>query len=335
MFRKLTLATALTTGLVAHAAVAQEVVVPEDMRKDVLKAAKPQGFTNKLSLGATAAFNRSDSVVGSVDGTTVALGLLVDGSSELVQEQFELLNTLKVQEGLSRTPQVPVFAKTVDMAEFVSTAIYRLSSVPWFGPYARLRANSQLFDSYAIKPLGYTVTRTNTDGAKAVSKSDALNKIDVSSALQPLVLAETVGAFANPVESKMLTLKVKLGAGAQEVISGGGYTVAKEDAKAQTLDLKQVQGATQVGAEAELAANGELTESVAWKAKANTFVPVYTSVGKVTGVDAMTTDLSFGMGVKLAKWLSVDYTLSARKVPLVADVWQLQNGIMLTAGFKL
>jgi hypothetical protein len=80
---------------------------------------------------------------------------------------------------------------------------------------------------------------------------------------------------------------------------------------------------------------GDVTEGVAWKAKANVFMPAYSTAGKKTGLDAMTSDLGFGIGIKLAKWLSLDYTLTARRVPLILDDWQIQNGVMITAGFKL
>jgi hypothetical protein len=36
-----------------------------------------------------------------------------------------------------------------------------------------------------------------------------------------------------------------------------------------------------------------------------------------------------------AKWASLDYLLMVRRVPRIADYWQVQNGIILTAGFDL
>lgn len=320
----------------AQALAADEVVVPEEMRKEVLKEKpKPQGFSNKLSIGSTGAFNHSSSVIGANDGATVAIGVVLDAASEWVAGGFECLNTLKIQHTQTRTPQIPVFFKSADLAELVSTSIYRLQGVPWFGPYARARATTQLFNNYVIKAVDYDIKRTRLDGSSSAEKLSAQTPYQLSPAVNPLVLAETVGAFANPVESKAFTLKTKLGIGAQHVLSNDGFAVASDDAKTAKMEIKEIQAASQVGAEAEVAMAGDVTEGVAWKAKANVFMPAYSTAGKKTGLDAMTSDLGFGIGVKLAKWLSLDYTITARRVPLILDDWQIQNGVMITAGFKL
>lgn len=315
---------------------AQDVVVPEEMRKEVLKEKpKPQGFTNKLSIGSTGAYNHSSSVVGANDGSTVALGIVLEGASEWVSGGFECLNTLKIQHTQTRTPQIPVFFKSADLAEAVSTAIYRLASVPWFGPYGRLRATTQLFNNYVIKAANYEIKKTKLDGSSTTETLAATTNYQVSGAFNPLVFAETVGAFANPIESKPFTLKTKLGVGAQQVLSEDGFAVASDDAKTGKMEIKEIQAATQIGGEAEVALAGDVTEGVSWKAKANVFLPAYSTAGKKSGIDAMTSDLALGVSLKLAKWLSLDYTLTARRVPLVLDDWQIQNGIMITAGFKL
>lgn len=321
---------------IASQALAQEVVVPEEMRKEVLKEKpKPQGFSNKLSIGSTGSYNHSSSVVGANDGSTVALGLVLEGTSEWIAGGFECLNTLKIQHTQTRTPQIPVFFKSADLAEAVSTSIYRLHSLPWFGPYGRLRATTQLFNNYVIKATNYEIKKTRLDGSSTVEKLTATTNYQVSGAFNPLVFAETVGAFANPIESKAFTLKTKLGVGAQQVLSENGFAVASDDAKTGKMEIKEIQAATQVGGEAEVALAGDVTEGMSWKAKANVFLPAYSTAGKKTGVDAMTSDLGFGISLKLAKWLSLDYTFTARRVPLVLDDWQVQNGVMVTAGFKL
>ena len=332
-FASLAVVTAL---LWSTQATAQEVVVPEEMRKEVLKEkAKPQGFTNKLSIGSTGSYNHSSSVVGANDGSTIALGLVLEGASEWISGGFECLNTLKIQHTQTRTPQIPVFFKSADLAEAVSTAMYRLKSLPWFGPYGRVRATTQLFDNYVIKAANYEIKKTKLDGTSTTVSLAATTNYQVSGALNPLVFAETVGAFANPIESKPFTLKTKLGFGAQQVISEDGFAVASDDAKTGKMEIKEIQAATQVGGEAEVALAGDVTEGVSWKAKGNVFLPAYSTAGKKTGIEAMTSDLALGFSLKLAKWLSLDYTLTARRVPLVLDEWQIQNGVMITAGFKL
>ncbi len=315
---------------------AEDSLVPEEMRKEVLpEKAKPATLRNKLSIGSTGAYNHASSVVGAADGSTVAVGVVIDGLSEWTSGAYECANTLKIQHIQTRTPQLPVFLKSADFAEVISTSIYRLAGVPWLGPYARFRINSQLFSSYVLKANAYQVKKTQLNGTSTTTPLAPQTRYDLSDGLNPLVFAETVGLFANPIERKWMTSKVKIGAGAQHVRSSNAYAVASDDTKAGTLEVKEIQAATQIGAEAEVALAGDVTEGVAWKAKANVFMPAYSTKGSKTGVDAMTSDLSFAVGIKLAKWLSIDYSFSARRVPLVLDSWQIQNGIILTAGFKV
>jgi hypothetical protein len=54
-----------------------------------------------------------------------------------------------------------------------------------------------------------------------------------------------------------------------------------------------------------------------------------------TGFARMTTQLAATLKVKLASWASLDDTFSARRVPLVVDKWQIQNGLLLTTSFTV
>lgn len=332
-------ATSLLASSVAQAQTPAPVV-EEGMRKEVLskeKAGKPDGVTKSLSIGSTAAFNHTSKVVGAPDGATVQIGVVLDGALEWVKGQFEWGNTLKVQHTQTRTPQVPLFVKSADLADLISTAIWRTKALPWFGPYAKFRAQTQLFAGYAVNADDRQVQKLDSAGNKLGDPYTAkkLTAVSLTSPFEPLLLTETVGAFANPWEDKVFTFKAKVGAGAQHVVASKGFAVA-DNKDTPELEIKQIQAATQIGAEGELALNGEISEQVAWRAKASVFVPALSSVdASQAGIDAMTTDLSAGLSVKLAKWLSADYVITARRVPLVLNDWQIQNGLMLTAGFKL
>jgi len=314
-------------------------VVEEGMRKEVLakeKKGKPNGLNKSLSIGSTAAFNHASNVVGSQDGATVQVGVVLDGQAEWVAGQFEWNNMLKIQHTQTRTPQVPVFVKSADMADLTSTAIWRTKALDWFGPYAKFRAQAQVFSGYAVDGTDRTVKKLDPDGKETSTfAAKRLSTINLTSPFEPLVMSETIGAFANPFERKKFTLKAKLGAGSQQVIANNGYAVA-DNKDTPELEIKEIRQAVQVGAEGELAVNGEASAQISWRAKASIFVPALSTVDdSKAGMQASTTDLSAGVSVKLAKWLSADYVITARRVPLVLNEWQIQNGLMLTAGFKL
>lgn len=40
------------------------------------------------------------------------------------------------------------------------------------------------------------------------------------------------------------------------------------------------------------------------------------------------------LGVKLAEWMSVDYVLSARRLPMLIDRWQVSNNLVLSFSAK-
>ena len=60
-----------------------------------------------------------------------------------------------------------------------------------------------------------------------------------------------------------------------------------------------------------------------------------TAQSDLDGIDLLNTELTAKISVKLAKWLSLDYVLSAKRVPLNLDDWQVQNSVLATAGFDI
>lgn len=164
----------------------------------------------------------------------------------------------------------------------------------------------------------------------------AETKTDLTGAFEPIIVAETLGIFANPLDGKKLTFAAKLGAGGQHILTRGGYALSGFDADTQTVKINEVETTHQAGGEVELEAKGQLTEMVKWNARSRLFVPLITaSEQKLTGVDAMTTEIGAGISVKLAKWASLDYVLTVRRIPLVLEQWQVQHGLLLTTGFNL
>ncbi len=325
--------------LVGRAALAQEAI-PKDVTADKVLAKPaeptPDGWALKLSLGATGSYNHSKKVVGTVDGATQQYGLIVNGSANLTAGQHAWENALKITETQTRTPQLDKFIKSADELAFQTTYLYHFDGLDWVGPFARASVTTQLFASYDVKATDTTVVRTTRDGATITKTRVAEDRINMTKPFEPMLLKEGVGAYANPYNEKWLAVKTKLGAGLQEVVVGDGYTLDKYDAATNTMTLKQLEDSTQGGAEAELELGGALAENITYGAKATVFYPLYTSVETdLSGIDLMSTDLSAKLSVRLAKWASLDYVVSAKKVPLILNEWQIQNGVMLTAGFDL
>lgn len=315
--------------------IAQDTVAPEDLRKEVLAAKKnPDGWKHSVNVGATGAMTTATDVIGTADGTTAQIGAVLDGALTWTAAQQELRTTLRMQYAQTRTPALDAFVKSADVVDLGSTWMYRLTALDWVGPYARARAVSQMTDGYLMRPGATTVVRTPAAGAASKTEMAAKDRIALAGAFEPVLIAESAGAFANPIESKALTVKAKIGIGAQHFLTSGGYAVA-DDAKTPELELKQLVGSHQAGGVFELQADGAATEQVSWKGQASVFAPLYSSTTTATGLDAMSYELLAGVSVKLASWASLDYVVSARRLPAILDKWQTQSNLLITTGFKL
>jgi hypothetical protein len=329
----------------AAAADAPAPVVTEDLEKkakekaaaEAKAAARKDGWTRKLSVGGNASATSSSSVVGAVDGTTYQVGVLLDGEATMVAGQHDWQTVLKVQHAQTRTPAVDAWLKSSDNFEVQSTWLYRLQAIDWVGPFARARFQTQLWKGYDFRAGDVTVERTRLGEATPTSVAvPAGEEIRLTGAFEPILISETLGAFANPFEGKGLTLHAKVGLGGQHIFSQGGFALTGFDDATKTLKLAEIEDTHQAGGEVDLQAKGELNAKVKWMARTRLFYPILTkSEQDLSGLDAMTTELQATLSVKLAKWASLDYVVNIKRIPLVLDTWQVQHGLLLTTGFNL
>jgi hypothetical protein len=56
---------------------------------------------------------------------------------------------------------------------------------------------------------------------------------------------------------------------------------------------------------------------------------------ELEGMGLLHTDLGANASLKIQEWLSLDYVLKIRRLPLLVDDWQVQNALLLTAGYSL
>lgn len=345
--RLFALSTIFSVGFAPALALADDVppaVVEEDLEKKAMEKTKDgekkekrkDGWAKKLSLGANGSATSSSNVVGTIDGTTYQIGVLLDGEFNMAKGQHDWNNSLKIQHAQTRTPAVDAWLKSADNFELQSTWLYRLAAIDWVGPFARARLQTQLWRGETLRASEVNVERTPVGGTATTEKFAGEEPVALTGAFEPVLINETVGVFANPFEGKALTVHAKLGAGGQHVFSRGGYALTAYDEASNTLKLAEIETTHQAGGEFEVEAKGELNANVKWTARTRLFFPFVTkSEQTLSGVDAMTTEAQAGLSVKLAKWASLDYVLNVRRIPLVLDAWQVQHGLLLTTGFNL
>ena len=251
-------------------------------------------WSTTINLGATGALNHSSLVVGLDDGSTIQLGILLDGTTTYTNGSHEIETELKVQHAQSRTPKLARFIKSQDSIDAQSTYLYRWLDRQWLGPFSRFKLTSQIFDSY----------------------TDATH---LAGPFEPLSLRESMGLFANPITSEALTVKTKVAAASQQIISRGGSVLVDGD-------TQQLASSNAIGGEIEVELIGVIIdELIHWSLRTNLFQPITNS--------SINVDLDARLSVQLAEWLSLSYVVNAKRVPLILDAWQIQSGLLLTAGF--
>lgn len=320
----------------------QEEIAPEELRKATLgkdaEKKKPDGWSGGLKLGATFAFTHSSNFVGSTDGVNLQLGLLLDGFVELRSLRHTWNTSLLLQHAQTKTPSIDAFVKSQDNLNLTTLYTYAVKGIDWgLGPYAKASLQTAIFTGFLVEGADKDYEKLFRDGTTSGKFTQAgQDPLRMTGPFEPLVLTETAGVFADPIDKPELTIRLKLGVGAQHILVSDGFSLADDEATTDRVELKQLQDSHQGGAELDAQFTGALEDSaVTWKAGANFFLPFLSTVDGGAGIDQTNMVFTAGLSLKLAKWASLDYVLTAKKVPSVSDEWQVQNGLLLTAGFNL
>lgn len=316
----------------------QGQAAPEDVRaKALAKDERPDGWNFKLKLGITGSFLQSDSVVGQEPGVTLQLGTIIEAGADLKSGPHGWENALTFRLGFTKTPQIRPVVKSLDDLVFQSTYTFNFDDPDWLGPFVRFRLNTSMLPGYVVRATDVTVRRIPTEGDPTTETLASNTRLSLNGAFEPLVLRESLGAFANPIESEALVLKAKLGLGAQQVIGRNGFVLADVPTTPE-LEILQVRNSVDIGAEAEVAMTGVIVkDTLNWKLSANAFQPFTTPAAatakNLSGIELMNVEVNGGISLKLSKSIGVEYVLLLRRQPLVIDALQIQNGLLLSAAW--
>ena len=298
---------------------------------------KAPGWHPLLKAAANLSFSHNRSVVGNADGANWNIGTLLNGGLNWLNASgHSWENNLKWQLNYTRTPTLNRFTKAVDGLDFNSTYLYNIPSIKWLGPFAELVLQTPVFPGYDIRSADVTIIKLDKDGNPSAPETIAAkDDINLTGAFAPALVKESAGVFADALNRTEIKLNFRAGMSAWEIWARDGYTVA-DDAATPELELKIIQDSVSFGSGAIAKATGALRPEVTYEAKAEAMYPfVHTSKTSLSGIDLLNLDFNFILQVKLQKWLSLDYTFKALRLPLIADKWQIQNGLLLSATFEL
>lgn len=339
----------LLVVLLALPAMAQdEQFATDDMKKELLEADKKEeevqdGWKVTGKIGATGSLNHNDSVVGVEDGISVLIGGIVSAAADYRDGPHRWENTFSLQESFTRPQQPEVFIKSLDQLDLISTYFYRFGNPDWLGLFGRFSLNAQLLpgnytvlnDSITTLRQRDRVTGATTDTALNVVAGDG---IDLTNWFEPLTLRQSVGLFADPIKSIPLNLGLKLGLGAQEIITQGGNRFIELQDNDTVVLVEDLEGFVfELGIEVEVDARGDIIEkTLNYFVTLNAFYPpITTSDIERSFSDSINMRLKAGVGLKLSQAISVDYVLTVLRIPAVTTDLQVQGGLLISAAFDL
>ena len=301
------------------------------------------GWHPGLRFAGNMALGQSKNVPGTTDGVSIQLGYMINAGLGFLSRKKtnEWASSLDMALAYTRTPVVDAFVKSIDTINFKSTYLYHPERLPWLGPFVAFRLTAPMLPGYEVRADPTDVVRLDPDGdvidadTDPVTRIDSGDKIDLTDAFAPLTLRESVGAFATPLDKPWLKTDIRLGFGAWETFVRGGFVV-EDDESTDLYELRQMQDSVQIGPELGILLNGAFKEHLTYFVSALFMYPVYESTDTaLEGIDLLNMEFDAGLGVKITKYVSIDYAFKAYKQPLIVNKWQVQNNILLTIAFEV
>jgi hypothetical protein len=315
----------------------KEAVAPEEEQKD--------GWTVSFRLGGN--FNLTDArnFVGSEDGTTVQVGVVLEGNAFLLKGQHNWNNELSIQHNQTLTPQLNRFVKSFDLLDFKSTYIYKLKKPSWLGPFGRFALQTPVLPFEVVRVDSFEIVDEagNPVTTGVVPSGDGF---ELTGAFEPLQLRESIGLFGDPIKEQAFNLEFQVGAGFQQIIVRDGFSIQGEEegstlsdgSTGRLITARKLESVAEVGAEAEVRMKGDIVKEVVyWNFLANAFWAGASTSSRPRDnfEDQMNLKLKGALGVRLTNWLEAEYTLNVIRQPEVLDEFQVQNGFNLVLTYVL
>ncbi len=307
-------------------------VLPDKIKYDTKKK---DGWFPDLNASFNFSFAQSEGVVGVQDGTTLSLGLQLDGSLTYAKSTHEWRSSLKIVHTQTKLPTIDPFVKSADNFDLETTYTYRLPKVKWFGFFVSLRMETPLLPGFLVRSEAGTVQVKEVGATDYVSYADQPNlpaqtSLQLTSGFAPLILKQSLGLDFLPYDSKAFRINLKAGAGSLQALTQNGLRV--DEIANNVIKLGRLQDFVQIGGEARLNINGQLWKKLlTYNLTTGVMVPFYSSFTNDKSIpDLINFDLSFKLGLKVFKWLAINYSLSVIRAPLIVpDKLQITNNLVV------
>lgn len=268
-------------------------------------------------------------IPGLADGLTFNLIALISGKLTLVHNQLRWISTVELVNAHAKTPVVKPILKTADLLAVDIRLEYRFTGkMDKVFLYAGLALTTPLFPGDLVPTTDTDLVLTRTDSTQLTALARADRRFRLTAPFAPLFFKQLLGSGVKAYTSTLATLGLYLGITTQQIWASG-WTPADVDTTAE-LELMELQDYQQLGVATGFTLGGRIHKRLTYAILADFTYPLYTSVEtSLKGFDLMDIDLSFKLSLKVARWVSVDYLLSAKRLPLIVDQWQLVNNLVV------
>ncbi|MFH2008846.1 MAG: hypothetical protein ABI333_19820 [bacterium] len=288
------------------------------------------GWYPRLSVGVATSLAHNQSVPGVADGIHFTFGAVIDGVVKLVHGQSRWITTLKILNTHSKTPVVTPVLKTADELDLKTLYVHRLKGkMDKAMIFAGLQLTAPLFPGDLVAAKDTDLTRTDVTGNSTSDLARRNRRYRLTPAFSPVFFRQLLGMGAHALKSRSATLQLTLGITSQQIWASGW--AANDDKTTPELELTALRDYQQLGVATGFVLTGSLHKRMSYGLHAEFFYPLVTSFEPTPkGFDLMDIDLGLRLSLKVARWVSLDYVLSARRLPLIVDQFQLLNSLVLS-----
>ena len=278
------------------------------------------GFFGSLILGGDVAVNSRNNVPGLPDGLSFTARAFLDARLSVEIAENPLILLLQVEEGQTKLPDLP-FQKSNDRVDLDALYVYRLQ--PWIGPYARLGAETNLFNSHQVfPPEDGPVDIQVTDLSGVVERRDDVTELRLSPPFGLSVIKEGAGLNVRVFKALFGEMTVRGGIGARHRIARDLFELVDDVETDGVLEYGEIGSTHQVGVEATVLAIGRLSRYALINLELDTLIPF-------EGVGQMVLDLEASVSLKLTSYASINYVLRFRRDPGLTQRDSLDQDIRL------
>jgi hypothetical protein len=288
------------------------------------RVAQNKDLRLNLVLGGDAEANRRSDVVGFRSGYGFTVGGFVDFLLQYKPPKHFVYTRLKLEEKQVKLPGEP-FQKDLDELKFDAVYVYRV--VPWFGPYARVGAQTALFPGTVNFSTATEVVEVDRDDRPLRGLGTHKGKFELSRSFAPSELKGGAGLGFIVVASNWFDANFRVGFGGRLLFTRGLLSARPSEVKG-TFNVFRRGDATQYGIEATAVASLRISRWVLATTELELLEPVHDWKNPIV-------DWESNVGLRLASFVSFNYVFKLLLDRDRSDHLQTEHRLILRFSWQI